>query len=244
MSFAYKRRRRGTEDQHVDDWLMTYADMITLLLCFFAIFLSVSMPKEDKVQEASKKVLEQFAKPDALAGKFPSPETSGMPRSDSKMPYQNMPSIVDQFEGKNNMEIKKGDRIISIDMNSAPLFGSGSAMLSEEGGKMLMDVVTIVNDEQFRDYRVTVEGHTDDAPISTVQFPSNWELSTARASAVVRFLIGNGVRADRLRAEGFADTAPKLPNRDASGRPLLENQAQNRRVVVKLERIDPDQPEE
>jgi chemotaxis protein MotB len=129
-------------------------------------------------------------------------------------------------------------------MNSAPLFGSGSATVSEQGSTMLMDVVTIANAEQFRDYRITVEGHTDDAPINTVQFPSNWELSTARASAVVRFLIANGVRADRLRAAGYADTFPKMPNRDEQGRAIPENQAQNRRVVVKMERIDPDKPEE
>jgi chemotaxis protein MotB len=243
VSFHYKRKRRQ-EDQSVDDWLMTYADMITLLLCFFAIFLSVSVPKSEKMQEASKTVLEKFAKPDVLAGKFPTPASNGAPQSDSKMPYKNMPSIVDQYQGKNNMEIKKGARIIAIDMNSAPLFASGSATVSEEGTTMLKDVQTIVNDEQFRDYNITVEGHTDDSPISTAQFPSNWELSTARASAVVRFLIANGVRADRLRAAGYADTFPKVPNRDAAGRPIPENQAQNRRVVVKLERIDPDKPAE
>ncbi len=242
MSFHYKRRRR-TEDQGVDDWLMTYADMITLLLCFFAIFLSVSMPKEDKVQEASKKVLEQFAKPDAVSGKFPT-QANGSPKSDSAMPYDNMPSIVDQFQGRNNMEIRKGNRIISIDMNSAPLFARGSADVSAEGTAMLMDVLKIVNDEQYRDYKVTVEGHTDDAPINTPQFPSNWELSTARASAVVRFLIGNGVRPDRLRAAGYADTFPKVPNRDESGHPIAANQAQNRRVVVKMERVDLDKEAE
>jgi chemotaxis protein MotB len=88
------------------------------------------------------------------------------------------------------------------------------------------------------DYMITVEGHTDDMPIGTGQFPSNWELSTARASAVVRYLINNGIPAAKLRAVGYAQVMPKVPNRDVTGRPIPENQAQNRRVVIKLEKIE------
>ena len=77
-----------------------------------------------------------------------------------------------------------------------------------------------------------------DAPISTAQFPSNWELSTARASAVVHYFLDQGIPAQELRAAGYADTFPKAPNRDAAGHPLPENQAQNRRVVIALEKID------
>lgn len=240
MSFHYKRRRRS-DDQHVDDWLMTYADMITLLLCFFAIFLSVSIPKEEQFEQARQKVMEQFANPDSIEGKFPKPVTFETPKSD--IPFDAMPSIVDLHGGTKNMEVRQGNRITTIDMNSAPLFKLGAAELSSEGTDMLNSVLQLVQSERYRDYTVTVEGHTDDNPISTAQFPSNWELSTARAGAVVRYLIGNGVKPDRLRASGFGDIAPKVPNRDRFGRPIPENQAQNRRVVVKLERIDPDDRE-
>lgn len=236
MSFNYRRRRRS-EDQHVDDWLMTYADMITLLLCFFAIFLSVSIPKKEQFEQARQKVMEQFADPDAVEGKFPKPVTFEPPKSD--IPFDAMPSIVDQHQGMKNMDIHPGDRITTIDMNSATLFGMGAAELSKGGGQVLNDVLQMVQSEKYRDYIVTVEGHTDDNPISTPQFPSNWELSTARAAAVVRYLVANGVKPDRLRASGYADTKPKAPNRDSNGRPIPDNQAQNRRVVVKLERVEP-----
>jgi chemotaxis protein MotB len=245
MSFEYRRRRR-MEDQHVDDWLMTYADMITLLLCFFAIFLAVSVPKQDQMKQAAKQMQEQFAKTGSKANEsedqFP-PHPTLVPKTSDAI-FDRMPSIIDQFEGAKNMKIKQGDRVTTIDMNSAPLFSSGSADVSEAGGQTLMNVLKIVNSEQYRDYRVTVEGYTDDIPINTPEFPSNWELSTARASAVVRFMIGHGVDPQRLRAEGFADVAPKAPNRDTNGRPIPENQAQNRRVVVKLEKIDPDKSDD
>jgi chemotaxis protein MotB len=91
--------------------------------------------------------------------------------------------------------------------------------------------------EEYRDYTISIEGYTDDSPIKTPQFPSNWELSTARAAAVVRSFVGLGVPAERLRAVGFAETSPKLPNRDADGKAIPENQAQNRRVVIRLEKI-------
>jgi chemotaxis protein MotB len=240
MSFHYKRRRR-TEDQGVDDWLMTYADLITLLLCFFAIFLSVSIPKEEQFEQARQKVMEQFANPDVVEGQFPKPIKSEAPKSNN--PFDAMPSIIDMHEGMKNMDIHQGDRITTIDMNSAPLFKLGAAELSSDGTNMLNSVLQLVQSEKYRDYTVTVEGHTDDNPISTPQFPSNWELSTARAAAVVRYMIGNGVKSDRLRASGFADISPKVPNRDKFGRPIPENQAQNRRVVVKLERVEPGDPE-
>ena len=124
-------------------------------------------------------------------------------------------------------------------MSSAAFFDSGSATLSAAGAAILRGELDKLNSDQYEDYEITVEGHTDDTPIHTAQFPSNWELSTARAAAVVHFLLDQGIPAQKLRAAGYADTFPKLPNHDADGNPIPENQAQNRRVVIKLEKIDP-----
>ena len=81
-------------------------------------------------------------------------------------------------------------------------------------------------------YRVKVEGHTDNIPIKSSCFPSNWELSASRASAVARFFIDTGVPADRLEVVGLADTRPEAPNEDLYGKPIQENQARNRRIVI------------
>ena len=235
-------RRRNSATQ-LDDWLMTYADMITLLLCFFAIFLSVSVPRKEKFEEARQEVLQKFATPDLLHGKFPVPQTNatgGLPKSQ----FNQLPGIVGPTfpspppPKRDNPPQKQGDRITTVDMNSATFFPSGSATLSDEGKAVLVKVLAGLNTSQYKDFVITVEGHTDDVPINTLQFPSNWELSTARAAAVVRFFIEQGIPADKLRASGYADVMPKVPNRDAAGNAIPANQAQNRRVVIKLEKVD------
>ncbi len=220
MGFRYFRRRRR-EDQNIDDWLMTYADMITLLLCFFAIFLSVSAPKKEQLEHARHQVMEKFAAKDELK------ESADLTKSS-----------LEEIEGQDGVSaVEEGDRITTIELNSAAFFASGSARLSAEGERFLKELRMKLTGEEFIDYQITIEGHTDDTPINTPVFPSNWELSTARAAAVVRFFITEGVSAERLRASGYADIFPKVPNRDASGKVIPEHQAQNRRVVIKLEKI-------
>jgi flagellar motor protein MotB len=131
-----------------------------------------------------------------------------------------------------------GDRITIFQLSSAAFFASGTATLSDSGQFILASLLGRLQSPSFSAYRITVEGHTDDEPIRSSQFPSNWELSAARAAAVVRFFVEHGIPADRLRAAGYADTHPLAPNRDAAGDPIPENQAQNRRVVIELEKID------
>jgi chemotaxis protein MotB len=147
--------------------------------------------------------------------------------------------IVDLLKSQGRADIvQKGDRITTLEISSAAFFDSGSAALSKAGESILMDVTTDLKSDRLKDYQITVEGHTDDSPINTPRFPSNWELSTARASAVVHFFLDEGIPARKLRAAGYADTFPKAPNRDANGNAIPENQTQNRRVVIKMEKID------
>jgi len=271
MRHRWQRTRERVS--HADDWLMTYADMITLLLCFFAIFLSLSIPKQDIPKKAQTVPVEQpVPPPDALEGNLPfhgMPQAEQPPVMEGNLPFHDpmsadqpaekpavaapapdiapapqaqspsLPEIVDHMkeQGAANLE-QKGDRITTLEMNSAAFFDSGSAELSTSGKSILKDVAINLKSDEFKDYQITVEGHTDDQPISTFQFPSNWELSTARAAAVVHFFLDQGIPARKLRAAGYADTFPKALNRDASGHAIPENQAQNRRVVIKLEKIE------
>ncbi len=237
-----KRRRQATEDTHVDDWLMTYADMITLLLCFFAVFIAIASPDQQKFEEAKQQVKEQFSgtgNADALKGTYSLPPTEIDTPPKSEMPFEALPSIVDRYNdnGKEDVEIEKGDRITTIEMNSGTFFDIGSAILNEEGIKLVTELQPTILSDEYKDYTISIEGYTDDSPIKTAQFPSNWELSTARAAAVVRSLIDLGFPAQRLRAVGFGDTNPKVPNRDEAGKIIPGNQAQNRRVVIRLEKI-------
>lgn len=247
----YRRRKnlRGGRAaiSHADDWLMTYADMITLLLCFFIVFLSMSVPKKAPDAEVQRPKEEKSV----MQGNLPfhginvaTFRTQMLEEEEVKVIKPVPKPIEIQAAPPPQPPAKppgpKGDRITTLDMNSATFFDIGSSTLSEGGQGVLLDVTTTLTSHQYRDYIITIEGHTDDAPISTPQFPSNWELSTSRAAAVVHYFLGQGIPPQRLRAAGYADTFPKVPNRDAAGEPIPENQAANRRVVIKLEKIVKD----
>ena len=233
------RRNKHLDESGIDDWLMTYADMITLLLCFFAVFLAIAIPDQRKFEAAKQKVAEQFSNgnSDNLKGVHTLPPSPIDAAPTSDVLYEALPSIVDRFEDNKDVEVEKGDRITTIEMNSAPFFPVGAATLSQSGVTVLAELQPTLVSDEYKDYVISVEGYTDDSPIKTPQFPSNWELSTARAASVVRSLIDLGVPKERLRAVGFADSAPKVPNRDEAGNPIPDNQAQNRRVVIRLEKI-------
>jgi len=234
-----KRKHRHNDEASIDDWLMTYADMITLLLCFFAVFIAIAVPDETKFESAKEKVEMQFSggNSEFLKGVHSLPPTEIDTPPSADIPFKALPSIVDRFEGQKDIEVEKGDRITTIEVNSAPFFQKGSASLSDEGIKLLGEIQPSLTSQEYKDYIIAVEGYTDDSPIKTAQFPSNWELSTARAASVVRSLIDLGIPAEKLRAVGYAETSPKVPNRDSLGKEIPENQAQNRRVVIRLEKI-------
>jgi len=234
---VYRRQSKSKKVSHADDWLMTYADMITLLLCFFVLFASAAIsqkknaPKVHVVQKEEKAQRSEPLEPRVQATCDKTFEQLPLPDF--------VPVFVDNLKSQSAANLEQnGDRITSFEISSAAFFDSGSATLSPAGKVILQEVAAKLKAEKFQDYGVTVEGHTDDAPISTSLFPSNWELSTARAAAVVRFFLDEGIPAHKLRAAGYADTFPKLPNRDANGAAIPENQAQNRRVVIKLEKIE------
>lgn len=274
-----KRRwyRQKSKSDHADDWLMTYADMITLLLCFFAVFLfaTLAVNKLSTTQEATDSkadvqtvsvdaVLPETKEPAvppevaSLQDVPPQPTFTGnlpfhdpsedMAESDSEPLVQEQQDSPREPVAMTRHEIvmpelppppeSNSDKITVMEMDSSTFFSSGSATLSGTGKAVLKGVLEKIKSDQFKDYQVTVEGHTDDTPIKTPLFPSNWELSTARASAVVHYFLEQGVVPQRLRAAGYADTFPKVSNLDNQGKPLPENRAKNRRVVIKLERIE------
>jgi chemotaxis protein MotB len=202
-----------------EDWLVTYADAITLLMAFFVLLYTVSEPNQHKFETKMGGVFEQF-----------SGEKTAMPLQDLREQVSTLIS-----ETGEATEAKTTDSGISFEFKSAKMFAPGSAQILESGIALLDRVAQMVTFMGYDDYRVEVQGHTDDIPINTVQFPSNWELSAARAAAV-RFLVSRGVEPERLVAVGYGDTRPKAPNRDEAGQPIPENQSQNRRVEIEIER--------
>ena len=126
------------------------------------------------------------------------------------------------------------DKGITIELASSAFYKPGSADFRQEAIIVLEKISEMLIAPKYMAYYVEVEGHTDDDPINTARFPSNWELSTGRSTTVVRYFIGQGMDFRRLSAKGFAETRPKVPNRDEEGNPIPENQMENRRVVINV----------
>ena len=126
--------------------------------------------------------------------------------------------------GKLRVRVQRGRMVVELAENI--LFDSGKADLKKEGQEALTEVGAVLSSIPNRDFQIA--GHTDDIPIKSARFPSNWELSTARAVEVTRFLSTQGVDPARLSAAGYAETQPVASNADAEGR------KQNRRIEIVL----------
>lgn len=123
------------------------------------------------------------------------------------------------------LKVEVVDGRVTLGMASDVLFASGSAELSAKGKDTIAEIVTILkNKSKDRDFQI--EGHTDNQPISTAQYPSNWHLGAARAVAVTEFMVSRGFPEDQLSAASFGDNAPVATNGTDAGR------AQNRRIEI------------
>ena len=96
-------------------------------------------------------------------------------------------------------------------------------------------IATLLGNTKYKRFQVVIEGHTDDVPFRSAEFPSNWELSAARAGAIVRYFIGKELVPSRFQAVGMAGVSPKYPNLNHFGEPIPENRIRNRRVVIHVE---------
>ncbi|SFR53320.1 chemotaxis protein MotB [Pseudidiomarina maritima] len=199
-------------NQEEDSWVTTYMDLLTLLLVLFVVLLANADLSGDK----------QSAQPSMAA-------QSGLGAMQSR--------IQEQFAGAGlgdsvNVSLSPGK--LNIRLNDKILFDSGEAEFNQQAARVMQPLLSTLADSNLQ---ISVEGHTDNIPISTARFPSNWELSAARAISVVRFLQNNGIAAQRLRAIGYADSQPLQPNDTAEGR------SENRRVNLILTEA-PTSPEE
>ncbi len=264
---ARGKRRRHTDGGHESEerWLLTYADMITLLLALFVVLFAISSVNTSKV-----KMLQQSLR-DAFSGKvmsggeaimetgnsvsvrtlqsqpriIPNTPSLGQPpnspaaqeslaarREEDEL--QHLKRMLDSYAAEHGFKaqvetvVTQRGLVVRL-LTDNVLFDSGLADVKAQGMPLLAEVGTLLGVDKV--HPIVVEGHTDDVPISTSKFESNWELSTARASAVVRWLIGRSVPARRFSAAGYADLHPLASNGSAPGR------ARNRRVEIVLQRI-------
>ncbi|RTR04446.1 OmpA/MotB family protein [Halomonas nitroreducens] len=209
----------GQAEGDGEGWLMSYLDVLTLLITLFVLLLSMASYGLPADGADAARQISPSARQAALR------LVEGLqPRHQGLQPrFQGL-----QIEG---VSVEANDSGVTLRIEDRLLFSSGRANLTGDGRQVLGRLA-----ERLGDFtgHISVEGHTDSLPIATSRFPSNWELSTGRASAVVRYLAEAGVPRGRLRAIGYADTQPLAGNDSPEGR------AANRRVELLL-RQGPDQ---
>ncbi len=267
-----RRRRGGHGEEHESDerWLLTYADMITLLMALFMVLFSISSVNVSKL-ETLQTVLQEAFSGKVLPGGESVRQTAAGESTEPPVPEPPVPSIVPPVMTPQDGKKKKADAdrrkkeqdelealkrkidayarahglqdklqttiaqrglIVRI-LTDRVLFDSGSAEIKPAGKPLLAEIGKLIVVDAL--HPLVVEGHTDSQPIASELYPSNWELSGARSSSVVRFLIQNKVRPGRLEAAGYAHLRPIASNGDAAGR------ARNRRVEIVVLRRDQGQ---
>lgn len=208
---------------NADDWQGTYGDCVTLLLCFFVMLLAASKMDTVMFEQIRSGMTREF-----MDRQVDKPVT--LLRSDLDDDLRALQMDTTASLGSDHLGL-------ILDIESDTFFNSGSAILKAEAIPVLRRLASTLNAKRYNIFRFEVQGHTDDNPIHTEQYPSNWELSSARASAVTRYLIQNGIDPTRLRAVGLADNQPLYPNRDAYGEPIKYNQQRNRRVRLRMDPV-------
>ena len=183
--------------EEAQPWLMTYADMMTLLFAFFVLLYSMSSPDPVKMSAME----DAIAKEAGIEGELKS-------QNEIK---EDIEDIIEDMDLQNVANVIKDPRGVAIELDGDICFGSGSTSIQGRLQKVLDNVANevLINPNDYR--MVIVEGHTDSQPIPKNLksfFPTNWELSAARASSVVNYLISQGVNSGRLQASGYADRWP------------------------------------
>lgn len=220
-------------------WLVTYADMVTLLLCFFILMLAFANTDAVKFKEVLGSVKDAFGvqrdvfEPGKEGGmEFPFKlESSATKTEMQKQRLVNLLEAAVKEEGlEKNVLIalhRRGVKMEITELAGSAMFEPGGTEILAESRRLLLKLIPIMHDTV---YKITVEGHSDNIPVRSPLYPSNWELSSARAGSVVRFLIQAGnLDPRRFSAVGHADTQPLREN------DTPEDRARNRRVSIVYE---------
>ena len=261
------KKRREIQSDHADDrWLLTYSDMITLLMALFIVMFAISSVNTSKFEALSKSLKE--VSQGAIDGGESVLQTGGSPKGhetpkvtppvpaiapliqqefdkeqkrregaqgSEQEEFKRVKRELDSYaathglKAKLETEITRRGLVIRL-LTDNVLFSSGEAKIQPRALPVLTKIAGLLQVD--KQHPINVEGHTDNVPISSSTFPTNWELSTARASSVTRFLISKRAPARRMGAVGYAQLHPIASNGSATGR------SRNRRVEIVLLRID------
>ncbi len=229
-----KRNSEPEKKPNHERWLITYADLITLLMIFFVLLYTISNINSRKFAQLAASMSEALLGQNSgyFIGDAPGPlliqDTTA---AGGKNELANMQKAKEEIEKyiesqglKGKVEVSQEERGLVISLKEALLFNKGSADITPPAREVILKVGQVLSKLPNN---VRIEGHTCDLPIHTARFPSNWELSTARATNVVKFLITEvGMKPEKLSATGYGEFRPVVPNTSEA------NRARNRRVDI------------
>jgi len=251
-----RRKRPHEEHENHERWLVSYADFITLLFAFFVVMYAISSVNEGKYRVLSNSLTSAFrnvpvnTSTQAVVPQIPMPPARTAPtakaspqqekakqaqREKMKDMAKDIMAALAPLVQQGKVRVLETSRGVTIEIADSALFSVGQAVLNTESTQALRAVAEVI---AAADFPVTIEGHTDNVPIKTAQFPSNWELSAVRATTVLRIFAEVGVPANRLTAIGYGETRPVEPNDSIEGR------ARNRRVSIQIDSALPETPTE
>ncbi len=257
-----RKRRHLKARNDRNRWLVSYADFITLLFAFFVVMYALSSINEHKYKSLSSAIEAAFKSPSGQVNtrnliKLPDSPNAALPQPNEatltappKTPTEEMKKkvrqtmraladdilqVLDPLIKEGKVRLLETERGVTVEINDSVLFAIGQASLQQESKEALGEVAKILAKTTLP---ITIEGHTDNSPIATVQFPSNWELSAVRATTVLRLFNAYGVNAAQLTAIGYGETRPVETNTTPEGR------ARNRRVSILIDSSRPEAPTE
>jgi len=221
------RRRRKSDEGPSTTWLNTYSDMVTLMLCFFVMLYAFSTLDESKFRGFIASFQGSLGVLDG-GNIIETPEI----RDKEEIDLEELKGILEDYAKSSNLEeeitVSINERGLIIRFMDRVLFDPGKAYLKPEAKDILDTVAGILQRDEFKDKAIKVEGHADTTPVSPKDgFPTNWELSTARATNVLRYLVEQkGIEGSRISASGYSYYRPIAPN------DTKENKSKNRRVDI------------
>lgn len=220
--------QNGVEDVASSSWFISYLDIITILLVFFVMLLANSSLDVKQIMMDELPVTK-----DANALVVSEKEEQGVVFP-VKALNERLLMLFTQEINNRNVELLLGEYETRLVFTGSSFYDLGEAELLPVGKEIIIRFVNALSKLENQDFKIDVEGHTDSAPIKTLRFRDNWELSSARAAGVVKFFLNEGIPSQKLKASGYADAFMVERDVDDAGNFIPEKQNRNRRIVIRL----------
>lgn len=220
---AKERKKAASFEDEAEEgegWLVSYADMMTLIACFFIMMMAFANYDPVGFQEKAKEIAESFKKVDEA-------------NSELKM-KKLKDNILQTEEIKKMTSITISNSSLTITLNSTLLFPNNEVDISPEMAMQLDSVIDTIKNYNSN-FRIFIEGHSDNTPLPVNSpFANQWAVAAARASSVAERFQYFGFASENIRVLSYGDSRPLKENQDANGKPIYENNILNRRVVIRV----------